>query len=398
MSSNLICSAKGLAQAGPFEVLAPVHISTPCPQFDAPSKWVQRSAKPSIQGSLCCKKHRTGVFPLSDPIDVPPEAFAPKPIFPDFPSKEIVEEVRTWVKTEAPWAWRGHTHAPPETDQSKEIRYVADFQLPKGIESPCPCCTPRHPKFGKGFIAWFSRSSCIRLMGQDCFKKLNPEGHQFAVDEFAQRKERAAQLAFLVANLPNRAAIAEAIAATMPIAEHLDELKDRLGDRLRRSWGIDLWQHFRDGGRLRVANDVGTFDDYGAVEGYSLVDPGRKDFSPTLSTALRGLESIDLPDDVSSADDEQLKKASRAFGRSVNLARETINAMTDAKKFVSVLNTATIRTWALLPNAPVRLDVRRENDEVYIGPSEHNRTRIPLDSRIDNALPVLPDVVTPDPE
>ena len=331
---------------------------------------------------------------MSDPIDVPPEAFTPKPIFPEFPSAKIVAEVREWVKAEPPWAWRGHTHARPDADEAQEIRYVADFQLPKGIESPCPCCTPRHPKFGKGFIAWFSRSSCIRLMGQDCFKTLNPEGHQFAVDEFAQRRERAAQIAFLIANLPNRGVISAAIETMLPMAKHLDELQDIFGEKLRRTWGIDLWQHVREG-RLRVANDSGTFDDYGGIEGQSLVDPKRKDFAPSLATALRGLAGITISDDLIDADDDQLKKAARAFGRNVNLARETFSAMTDAKRFVSVLNTATIRNWALQPNAPVRLDIRRENDAVFVGPSADNRTRVPLHSRIDSALPDLPHVVVP---
>jgi hypothetical protein len=64
-------------------------------------------------------------FRLQDPIDVPAEAFAPKPIFPDFPSPEIVAEVREWVKTQPPWAWRGHTHVKPDENEALEIRYVA---------------------------------------------------------------------------------------------------------------------------------------------------------------------------------------------------------------------------------------------------------------------------------
>ena len=166
---------------------------------------------------------------MPDPIDVPPEAFAPKPIFPDFPSPEIVAEVLEWVKTQPPWAWRGHTHSKPDNDEAQEIRYVADFQLPKGIESPCPCCTPRHAKFGKGFIAWFSRSACIRLMGQDCFKTLNPEGHQFAVDELDERQQRTATIAYLTAKIEKRFEAVEAIERALPIAEHIDTLQDILG-------------------------------------------------------------------------------------------------------------------------------------------------------------------------
>jgi hypothetical protein len=79
-------------------------------------------------------------------------------------------------------------------------------------------------------------------MGQDCFKTLNPEGHQFAVDEFDERQKRAATIAYLTANIEKRFGAIEAIERALPIAEHIDALQVTFGEDLRRTIGVDLWQ------------------------------------------------------------------------------------------------------------------------------------------------------------
>jgi hypothetical protein len=328
---------------------------------------------------------------LPGPIDVPPEAFAAKPIFPDFPSSAIVAEVREWVKTQPPWAWRGHTHAKPDEDEAQEIRYVADFQLPKGVESPCPCCTPRHTKFGKGFIAWFSRTGCVRLMGQDCFKTLNPEGHQFAVDEFDERQKRAATVAYLTANIEKRFDAIEAVERALPIAEHIDALQDILGEDLRRTIGVDLWQQVRDGGQLKVA-DGPVFSTYATVEGAALVDPGRKKIAPSLRTALRTLQSIDLPLGIVNSNDQQRELAAKSFSRGMKLAAEALATIGECKAFLSVLTLATLRNWGAQETATASLYVRRQGLDVSIGKSEGSVRRITLEDCIDWPVPRLPEI------
>jgi hypothetical protein len=332
---------------------------------------------------------------LPDPIDVPPEAFAAKPIFPDFPSSEIVAEVREWVKTQPPWAWRGHTHAKPDENEAQEIRYVADFQLPKGVESPCPCCTPRHAKFGKGFIAWFPRTSCVRLMGQDCFKTLNPEGHQFAVDEFDERQKRTATIAYLTANIEKRFEAIEAIERALPIAEHIDTLQDSFGEDLRRTIGVDMWQQVRDGGRLKVAEETNRgpiFSTYATIEGAALVDPGRKKIAPSLRTAMRALQSIDLPLGIVNTNDQQRELAAKSFSRGMRLAVEALATINECKAFLSVLTLATLRNWGAQEAATASLYVRRQGLDVSIGRSEGSVRRITLEPCIDGALPRLPEI------
>jgi hypothetical protein len=343
---------------------------------------------------------------VSDQIDIPPEAFEPKPIFPDRPGKEIVKEIREWIKTEAPWMWRGHTHARPDKIEAEQIRYIAEFELPNKTEAPCPICRPMSGKFNKGFIAWFPVTGCVRLMGQDCFRKLNPEADAFAKDELDDLKKRQQDLDYVIANLPNRGKAISAIESARPVAKRLDELQDQLGDKLIKTYGIDLWRHVREDGRLRLFGrtegfdemDAGStsFDLYGTAVGTTLIDPSRKDFAPGLSSALSKLESISLPKDIYSATDDELRKAARDYGRGLNIAREIIEAMEDARSFVSVQNTATLRNWAQNPGAPERFYIRRDGNSLTVGRSNEDARPIPIDPVIDRPLPELPSFVLGD--
>jgi hypothetical protein len=294
-----------------------------------------------------------------------------------------------------PWAWRGHTHQKPDPDEAQAIRYVADFQLPKGIESPCPCCTPRHPKFGTGFIAWFPKTASIRLMGRDCFRTLNPEGHDFAVQEFDERTRREALIAYLTANLDKRFAAIDALERAVPMAQQIDELQDVLGERLRRNIGVDLWQHVRDGGQLRLIEQTprgDIFVQYSSVEGYSLVDPTRKRIEPSLRTAIGHLQGIDLPAGIADTNDTQRELAAKAFQRGITTGRDAIAAIAECRRFVSVLSFASLRVGGEQPNAPARLYARRDGLELFIGKTEDSVRRVTLDGCIDLPVPVLPEI------
>lgn len=93
-------------------------------------------------------------------IDIPASARIPKPDFPIVPDKAIIAEIRAWIGGGHPtFLWRGHTHTEPAKDEP--IEYAGDFQLPKGVEAPCPCCTPEFPKFNVGLIAWFPNTHLV---------------------------------------------------------------------------------------------------------------------------------------------------------------------------------------------------------------------------------------------
>ena len=332
---------------------------------------------------------------MSEPIEIPQQAFDPKPLFPEFPGKDIVTEIREWVSHSPPWAWRGHTHQAPTGAEAQVIRYVADFQLPKGIESPCPCCTPRHPKFGTGFVAWFPETSCIRLMGRDCFRSLNPEGHDLAVRELDERTRREGLISYLTANIEKRCAAVEVLEAALPLAAHIDALQESLGEGLRRTIGVDLWQQVRDGGMLKLTQETPqgpVFVPYGRVDGYSLVDPARKRIEPSVKTAIRHFESVDLPLGVVNTNDHQRELAARAFQRGLTVGRDALEAITDCRKLVSTLSLATLRNWGAQPNSPFSLFARRDGLDLFIGKTEDSVRRFTLDRCIDLQVGALPDV------
>lgn len=341
---------------------------------------------------------------MTDYLDVPPSAFEPKPIFPARPGPEVVKEVREWIKTEPPWLWRGHTHSRPDKAEAEQIRYIAEFTLPNKTEAPCPICRPLSGKFNKGFIAWFPLSGCVRLMGQDCFKRLNPEADAYAKDELDELTKRQRDLDYIIANLPNRASAVAAIEEALPIAKRLDELRDQLGNKLERTFGIDLWRHVRNDGNLGLhkltagmdewsATGLPMIEHYGRVSGINLIDPSRKDLAPGLVSALVSLQNIALPEDIYSATGDELRRAARAYGRGVNIAKDIIAEMDEARTFISVQNTATLRNWSQTEGAPERFYIRRVDNTLTVGRSEKDARPIPLDPILNRTLPALPDFV-----
>lgn len=330
---------------------------------------------------------------MAERIDIPLHCFDSKPLFEKAPERDVVDEVRDWVKKNPAYLWRGHTHSKPSAEEAGQIRYINDFVLPKGVEAPCPCCTPYHEKFGKGYIAWFPLSGNVRLMGQDCFRTLNPEGHDFAVSELDERIKRESEQHFLLSNLGNIPAIIGCIRSAEPIAEYLDDLRDILGSRLQERSGVNLWSLVRSGTlNLIVETEKGAVPSYyGAVSGVTLLDPARRRYARALASAKAAIGAIDLPFDPIRASDADRKAAAKLMARGTKLVHETFSAMATARLFVSVLNTATLRNWAAQDNAPARLYIRREGLQLLVGPAEKEVQVIPLNPVIDHQIPRLPD-------
>jgi hypothetical protein len=316
-------------------------------------------------------------------------------MFPELPSFALVREVQQWVGDgNASYNWRGHTHTTPDIDDP--VEFIGLFTLPKGVEAPCPCCTPNHTKFGKGVVGWFEKSHCIRLMGEHCFKRLNPEGYERARQRMEERQGRRATIAYLTANLHKKDDARRAIEAAMPLAEHLDDLQMILGERLRIKFGIDLWQHLRDGGNLKVVTETaqGAFNtSYAFVTGYRLIDPARNKLVPTLQTAIRTFEKIGTPASIISGSDREREAASRLFGRGLRLARDMFFDLADLREFVSIASTATIRNWSKQRGAAASIYMRRADDlNLLIGKTEETAGRIALRPAIGMIIPSLPEI------
>jgi hypothetical protein len=329
---------------------------------------------------------------MAERLDIPAECFEPKPIFDKAPTREIVDEVRAWVKKNPTYMWRGHTHSRPDKEEAGQIQYVNDFVLPKGVESPCPCCTQYHAKFGKGYIAWFPLTRNVRLMGQDCFRTLNPEGHDFAVNELDARIKREAEQEYLLANVHKIPGIINTIRAAKPIAACLDDLREILGPKLIRMMEINLWSHVRTGSLDLIIEtaDGPAFTPYATVTGTGLLNPNRRSYVVALDSAeLLITGNIDLPFDPIKASDIDRQRTAKVLARATRAIRETLAAMADARLFVSVTNTATLRNWAEQENAPAQFYIRREDRVLHIGKSEKSAHALQLNPLIDRSVPRL---------
>jgi hypothetical protein len=118
--------------------------------------------------------------------------------------------------------------------------------------------TPETPKFNIGLVAWFPRTKFVRLMGQHCFRRLNPEGHKTAYENLQERQRRKATIDYLIDNLPRKGEAEAVIERAIPIAQHLDDLREILGPKLRAVTGIDLWQTLRDGLKVVTTDTRGV--------------------------------------------------------------------------------------------------------------------------------------------
>jgi hypothetical protein len=326
-------------------------------------------------------------------IEIPANCFEPKPVFEKAPGRDVVEEIRAWVKQHPVYMWHGHTHSKPDVEEAGQIRYVNDFVLPKGVESPCPCCTPHHAKFGKGYIAWFPLTRNVRLMGQDCFRTLNPEGHDFAVSELDARIKREAEQDFLLANIHKIPDMLAIVRAAKPIASYLDDLREILGPKLLRMMEINLWNLVRSGSLNVIVEtaDGAVPTHYAPVSGTGLLNPNRRLFRLALdgSDALI-TGNIDLPFDPVKASDVDRQRAAKVLARAERDIKSTLSAMANARLFVSMTNTATMRRWASQENAPAQFYIRREGRLLHIGKSEKEAQTIQLNPIIDRSVPRVP--------
>jgi hypothetical protein len=66
--------------------------------------------------------------------------------------------------------------------------------------------------------------------------------------------------------------------------------------------------------------------------------------------------------------------------------------MAECKRFLSVQNTVTIRTWGALPEATARLYIRRDGRALMIGGPQEEARSIALDAAIDSPTPQLPEI------
>lgn len=347
---------------------------------------------------------------ILDPIEIPESALLPKPLFSTRPGAEIVREIKAFIaETGKPHLWRGHTHTRPEA--GAPVFYVGEFDLPPKCRyqhhwAPCPCCSPFHPKYREGGkIAWFPEEQVIRLIGPDCFKALNAEGHAEALAALRKEQQREKDMLYLLDNLPRVPALLAATREAMPLATAVDDFRSDLILRLERTLEIDLWREIRHG-KLRVRTqrreafrrtdgsegfrNVDDFRDYASIDGHDLLNPKTKRFTPRLQTVeshLEALLSYESPEGHDEPSDRSRRDAAKRFGNCSSGLRKLFGELEDIRRFGSVTTAATLRNWGAREDSPFRFYAERADGSFYIGRRREEKIRVPLSSAFDLPLP-----------
>lgn len=328
-------------------------------------------------------------------IEIPPEAFEPKPHFPDFASAQAVSrEALDWIKSGLPvYEWPGHTHTCPTLAETADIEFIADFTLAK--KAPCPCCTPYHGKFKHGFLAWFPQTHLIRIMGTDCFKRMNPEGYRAALDRQHVRKGQEAVLDVLSRNMPRLADAKRKLQDILPLAEHLDGLQKALGVDLNNKRRIDLWGAVRNEGQLQikiresVEHDKAMLGTYARIDGYRLLDPRREKIALRIKNALAEFDKISLPVIIKDANFAERAIAYKTLQKAKRLAESALKDLDECRRFLSPATVSTIRTWGARADATAPVYMKLEGRQLLVGWSEASARPVSLSPDFDKATPIL---------
>ena len=128
---------------------------------------------------------------------------------------------------------------PPERPH-RISRRIRPAEIARGGDNgdrwaPCPCCHLHYPKYYKnGMIAWFPDQGLIRMLGPQCFRKLNPEGHDFlALAQYRKEQRIRRDIAFLLGHLHLLPEAMRAVVRGIEIAQAVDLLRAALGTRIR---------------------------------------------------------------------------------------------------------------------------------------------------------------------
>jgi hypothetical protein len=298
---------------------------------------------------------------MTDEIDIPESARAVKAWYPDRPKPEVVREIKDFIRaTGTPHLWPGHTHTRPVA--GARIVYLGEFDLPDACHkfrerwARCPCCVPDNPKyFRAGKIGYFPDEHVIRMLGPDCFRALNPEGHDRAYDDMRAEEQRENDINFLLSRIGDVPNLIAAVEHAIPVAQAVDEL----GVALRRELDVilrtQMWSHVRDGQLqtsvvrnvpyLRPDGSEGTrpveyFGPFGGqLAGINFMNPRAPVIAPRLKRALVLLKAIktDGPfaELISEWRDDVRRNAAKTLESSIVIVRGSFDALDDMCKFVS---------------------------------------------------------------
>ena len=328
-------------------------------------------------------------------LDISEECYRVKGYYRNEPGKDVVKDIKEFLKDGMPHNDPRHTHTRPA--KGAPVKYLDDFKIADKFRkkkhfAPCPCCTPSHRKFGHGKIAWFPEERVIRLLGPQCFASLNPEGHQQAEDELRQRKQREQDINFL---LESHSSLVKAKASLMPamqIANALDEFGSLLRKRIYETLNIPIWPRICRG-ELRIWDRVSQVNQktgevehlpmlrlYAGLPGYRILDPSLRGIADRLYQPLKTLEILDVDgnwnEHINSISDGDRHSTAILLRSAIRRTGEIIREINDLKSFIN--NLATLRTWGQLESCPEPIFLDFNNTHILVGRSEFTKVRISI--------------------
>lgn len=341
---------------------------------------------------------------MTDEIDIPAFADEAKPWWNNRPSDAFIKEILSFIgRTNKPHLWSGQTYNRPSDDAV--IEYLTEFFLPSGKPmAPCPCCTPRHPKYRHGMIAYFPNEFVIRIMGHDCFKRINSEGHIEALRKYHSELQRKRDVAYLLDNLEKVPDLLAAVERATPIGHAVDKFRNDICTIFADVLRTDLWEHTRTG-ELRVTRrlpgdeddrDVIIEETYGRIAGQDLLKKRSKKLGIRLEHAAVALKQIDFgprhKERVTDMTDADRAETARLLRNGIKTADEVFAAIEDLRQFTSVVTLATLNGWARQDGCPIRMrvDLDRPKEKLYVGLTDYEFHPIQVPPAYFDTLPSLP--------
>ena len=301
-----------------------------------------------------------------------------------------------------------HTHTRPPKES--EPVYIGEFSLPKKFKkakrwSPCPVCLDEFPKFGQGKIAWFPAERVIRLIGDDCFRKLNPEAHEKAQKAFDIEQETKHNTDFLLANHANISEVIATLRRAVGVAKAVETFHEQLHRKLKIS-NLNLWPYVAREGQLSVLvkekefrrerdgemyeHEVDVSRVMFRLPGYQMLDPVLGSPSTSLENALRQIQAHDhgreWPELIAKMDFKEKAGVAKVLSRCVANAIEKIAELEAVRRFVERVSINTLRNWGLHEGCPIARYYSHEGSRFLFGRSDYECLSVEFPSGITGRI------------
>jgi hypothetical protein len=348
---------------------------------------------------------------MTDEIHIPAEFMEPKPWWTARPSAERIAEILNFIqRTGTPHRWPGQTYNRPP--QNSPIDYLAEFHLPQlRMLAPCPCCTPHSPKYRHGMIAYFPEEQMIRIIGHDCFKSINSEGHVKALKKYHRDIQQKRDIAYLLDHLGKVPELISVVEQAEPVGHAVDEFRNKACTVFKEVLHLDLWDHIRTG-ELRITStrtqivqipgqgvderEVQVTETYGRITGQDFLKVRSPKLGLKLRNVLIGLGAINygpnFKEVVAEMSDEHRREAARILGKAVQAADAVFSSIHDLRQFTSPATLATLNGWARRKGCIVQMHVTFDGSNLHIGRDEDSWRRIEAPAGYSLVLKRLPSI------